>query len=178
METDQVRLPGRVLFLSEDPVAVQRQLHGENLTLGAALPLRDGVSVDEITPSWVCYYFGERLQDFPYLGFLCGGQFPFTEGSVARGRFQVAVSGEQHGRHGPREAALFAEYSAGIRLVVARSFDPSYLQHCHSLGLLTSTVFHGPDAMRYAGMTMCSVFLVGLCALPFAPETKGQPLPE
>jgi hypothetical protein len=25
---------------------------------------------------------------------------------------------------------------------------------------------------------MCSVFLVGLCALPFAPETKGQPLPE
>ena len=47
-----------------------------------------------------------------------------------------------------------------------------------SLGLLTSSVFHGPDAMRYAGVTMCSVFLVGLCALPFAPETKGQPLPE
>ena len=47
-----------------------------------------------------------------------------------------------------------------------------------TLGLLTSKVFHGPDAMRYAGVTMCSVFLVGLCALPFAPETKGQPLPE
>jgi len=47
-----------------------------------------------------------------------------------------------------------------------------------TLGLLTSRVFHGPDAMRYAGVAMCSVFLVGLCALPFAPETKGQPLPE
>jgi len=47
-----------------------------------------------------------------------------------------------------------------------------------TLGLLTSSVFHGPDAMRYAGITMCSVFLVGLAALPFAPETKGQPLPE
>ncbi len=47
-----------------------------------------------------------------------------------------------------------------------------------TLGLLTSSVFHGPDAMRYAGVTMCSVFLVGLFALPFAPETKGQPLPE
>jgi MFS family permease len=47
-----------------------------------------------------------------------------------------------------------------------------------TLGLLTSSVFHGPDAMRYAGVAMCSVFLVGLCALPFAPETKGQPLPE
>jgi MFS family permease len=47
-----------------------------------------------------------------------------------------------------------------------------------SLGLLTSRVYHGPDAMRYAGITMCLVFLVGLAALPFAPETKGQPLPE
>ena len=47
-----------------------------------------------------------------------------------------------------------------------------------TLGLLTSSVYHGPDAMRYAGITMCSVFLVGLAALPFAPETKGQPLPE
>jgi MFS family permease len=47
-----------------------------------------------------------------------------------------------------------------------------------TLGLLTSSVFHGPDAMRYAGVTMCAVFLVGLAALPFAPETKGQPLPE
>lgn len=47
-----------------------------------------------------------------------------------------------------------------------------------SLGLLTSRVFHGPDAMRYAGVSMCLVFLVGLAALPFAPETKGQPLPE
>jgi MFS family permease len=47
-----------------------------------------------------------------------------------------------------------------------------------TLGLLTSEVYHGPDAMRYAGITMCSVFLVGLAALPFAPETKGQPLPE
>jgi MFS family permease len=46
-----------------------------------------------------------------------------------------------------------------------------------SLGLLTSRVYHGPDAMRYAGMTLCLVFLLGLAALPFAPETKDKPLP-
>ncbi|MBV9611517.1 MAG: MFS transporter [Acidobacteriaceae bacterium] len=46
------------------------------------------------------------------------------------------------------------------------------------LGLLTSRVFHGPDAMRYAGVAMCSAFAVGLAALPFAPETKDQPLPD
>ncbi len=50
-----------------------------------------------------------------------------------------------------------------------------------TLGLLTSVVYKGyPDPMpaRLAGVTMCAVFLVGLLTLPFAPETKGQPLPE
>ncbi len=31
---------------------------------------------------------------------------------------------------------------------------------------------------RYAAMAMCVIFLLGLFALPFAPETKDQPLPE
>jgi MFS family permease len=31
---------------------------------------------------------------------------------------------------------------------------------------------------RWAGLVMCSIFLVGLLVLPFAPETRGQPLPE
>ncbi|HUI57808.1 MAG TPA: MFS transporter [Bryobacteraceae bacterium] len=48
-----------------------------------------------------------------------------------------------------------------------------------SLGYLTGTVFAArPEPLRYAGITMCLVFLLGLAALPFAPETKGQPLPE
>ena len=53
-----------------------------------------------------------------------------------------------------------------------------------SLGLLTSQVYGGYEKVdpalpfRYAGVTMCAVFLIGLIALPFAPETKGKPLPE
>lgn len=50
-----------------------------------------------------------------------------------------------------------------------------------TLGLLTSRVFAGspdPLPLRYAGLTMCLVFLIGLATLPFAPETRGQPLPE
>jgi len=52
------------------------------------------------------------------------------------------------------------------------------------LGFLTSSVYAGYKAidptlpMRYAGVTMCAVFLIGLLVLPFAPETRGQPLPE
>ncbi len=47
------------------------------------------------------------------------------------------------------------------------------------LGLLTARVYSGyPEPMRYAGVTMCGIFLLGLAVLPFAPETKGKPLPE
>jgi len=42
-----------------------------------------------------------------------------------------------------------------------------------------NAAFSGYDEpLRYAGMTMCGVFLVGLFALPFLPETNGKPLPE
>jgi MFS family permease len=48
-----------------------------------------------------------------------------------------------------------------------------------TLGYLTKDVFSGyAEPMRYAGVTMSLVFLVGLAVLPFAPETKGKPLPE
>lgn len=53
------------------------------------------------------------------------------------------------------------------------------------LGYMTSVVFadmtHGGDQswpMRYASISMCSIFLLGLFALPFAPETHNKPLPE
>jgi MFS family permease len=49
------------------------------------------------------------------------------------------------------------------------------------LGYLTSSVFAGhpaPLPLRYAGVTLSSVFLLGLLVLPFAPETRGRPLPE
>ena len=32
--------------------------------------------------------------------------------------------------------------------------------------------------LRYAAMTMCAIFLIGLITVAFAPETRGQPLPE
>lgn len=52
------------------------------------------------------------------------------------------------------------------------------------LGLLTGVVYKDTGAtdpanpLRYAGVTMCAVYFIGLIALPFAPETKGKALPE
>ena len=48
------------------------------------------------------------------------------------------------------------------------------------LGMLETKVYdgYGSDAIRYAGATMCLVYVLGIFALPFLPETKGKPLPE
>jgi MFS family permease len=47
------------------------------------------------------------------------------------------------------------------------------------LGLLTGKVFKDTaEPLRYAGTAMCFVFLIGLVALVFAPETRGLELPE
>ena len=51
-----VRLQGRVLFLTEDPELIRRQLAGEDLDWDPSIPLRNDISTDEITPGWVCYY--------------------------------------------------------------------------------------------------------------------------
>ena len=50
-----------------------------------------------------------------------------------------------------------------------------------TLGKLIGSVYKGYEGalpFRYAGVTMCSIFLVGLFAVIFIPETKGKPLPE
>lgn len=47
------------------------------------------------------------------------------------------------------------------------------------LGWLTGVVYADTSApLRNAGLTMCGIFVIGLLVLPFAPETKGKPLPD
>jgi len=141
MATVTVSFPGRILFLAADPGLVARQLAGEDLTLAAARPLRDGISTDEITPSRICFHADERLGDYAYLGLKCGAAFPCAEGSVKRAGFAVSVAGRRYGKGSSREQSPFAERSAGIRLVIAESFERIYRQNCINLGIYTSTDF-------------------------------------
>ena len=162
MGTDLISLNGRVLFLSEDPATLSRQFRGEDLELAEAQPLRQHVSEDEIVPGWVSFYFYQRLGDFPYLGLLCGGAFPFSEGAVRRGGFEVVVTGRDHGAPGTKVVAPFAESSAGVRLIIAESFDDAYLQNCHALGLLTSTDLGLVARIRRGEAIPMTAFTAGL----------------
>jgi MFS family permease len=48
-----------------------------------------------------------------------------------------------------------------------------------TLGMLTSHVFNDyQEPLRLAGVSMCAIFILGLIVIPFAPETRGKPLPE
>jgi 3-isopropylmalate/(R)-2-methylmalate dehydratase large subunit len=136
-----VDVAGRILFLCDDPQRVERQLGGVDLTEADAGPLRDDVSTDEITPMSVLTRFDERLGRFPYLGFRTGGRNPVGPDAVRAGGFRVTVAGHRYGKGSSREHSPLAEYRAGIRLVIAKSFERIYRQNADNLGLFTSTDF-------------------------------------
>ncbi|MBK9795620.1 MAG: 3-isopropylmalate dehydratase [Holophagaceae bacterium] len=162
MLADSVRFDGRILFLTEDPGKVLRQLAGEDLELAETDPLRDQISTDEITPAFICYHFDEKLGDFPYLGLRCGQAFPLKEGSVRAGGFAVSVAGKRRGKGSSREASPYAELCAGIRLVIAESFERIYRQNAQNLGLLTSTDFGLIPRIRRGEAIPLAEFTAGL----------------
>jgi 3-isopropylmalate/(R)-2-methylmalate dehydratase large subunit len=138
---EEVRLPGRLLYLVDDPAAVRGQLEGRTLAPDHGLPLRHDVSTDEITPARICFHYDDTLGEFPYTGLVCGGQTPVGRGAVKAGGFAVSVAGRRRGKGSSREAAPYAELAAGIRLAVAESFERIYEANCVNLGLLTTTDF-------------------------------------
>ena len=150
---DKVRLQGRILFLTEDPELIKRQLAGEDLPWDGTNPgnnpkLRDDISTDEITPAHYCFYFDETLGEIPYLGLKCGDVTPVGRGDVKRGGFVCAVSGKRRGKGSSREQSPYAEMCAGIRVVIAENIERIYKQNCQNLGLLTSTNFSLIDRIR------------------------------
>jgi 3-isopropylmalate/(R)-2-methylmalate dehydratase large subunit len=148
-----VRLQGRILFLTEDPELIKRQVAGEDLPWDTKNPqnnpkLRDDISTDEITPAHICFFFDETLGEFPYTGLKCGNEVPIQRGDVKRGGFVAAVSGKRRGKGSSREQSPYAELCAGIQLVIAENIERIYKQNCQNLGVLTSTDFSLVDRIR------------------------------
>src|SRR6201996_7935286 len=163
---DRVRLHGRILFLTEDPELIKRQLAGEDLPWGTKKPannpkLRDDISTDEITPAHYCFYFDETLGEFPYTGLKCGTETPIARGAVKAGGFVAAVSGKRRGKGSSREQSPYAEMSAGIKLVIAENIERIYKQNCQNLGVLTSTDFSLIDKVRRGEEVPLSAFTAG-----------------
>lgn len=162
---DTIRLDGRVLYLSQDPAVIEAQLAGENVTRATAGALRDNVSTDEITPVTVMLTYDERLGQFPYVGFKAGERMPVGRDAVKNGGFQVTVAGKRYGKGSSRESSPLAELSAGIRLIVAESFERIYQQNCDNIGILTTTDFSVLDRLSAGEAVPIDEFLKGRDAL-------------
>lgn len=131
-------ITGRILYLTQDLELLRAQLSGQDLAWDPERPRIDNISTDEITPAWSCYYYDETLARFCLVG-LRGGVI--DKDAVKNGGFEVLVAGRSKGCGSSRETAPFAELTAGIKLVIADSFEKIYRQNSQNVGLLTSTDF-------------------------------------
>ena len=163
---DKVRLRGRILFLTEDPALIRKQLEGWDLPWntrdsGANPKLRDDISTDEITPAHYCFYFDQTLGEIPYLGLKCGTEHPIGRSDVKNGGFVCSVSGKRRGKGSSREQSPYAEMCAGIQVAIAENIERIYKQNCQNLGLLTSTNFSLIDRIRAGEEIPLSEFTAG-----------------
>lgn len=143
-----MKFDGRILILGTAPGAVTAQLAGEDLSLDAVGPLRADVSTDEITPLPILLNYDARLARYAHTGTMIGDEKPIGEGAIADGGFAVIVGGKRYGKGSSREHSPLAEKSAGIRLVIAESFERIYRQNCDNLGIFTSSDFGLVERIR------------------------------
>ncbi|MEO5845742.1 MAG: aconitase family protein [Caldimonas sp.] len=130
---------GRRLLLSVDPALVRAQLAGRDLRRAEAGSLRDDVSTDEISPLPAMVHFDATLGRYAHTGFTAGGERPIGVDALQKAGIVVLIGGRRYGKGSSREHSPLAEQSAGVRLVIAESFERIYRQNADNLGLLTST---------------------------------------
>ncbi len=131
-----MKLTGRVLYTTDDPTLLRKQLEGVDVD-GAGLPLHYGVNTDAMISGAACTlgYTPEILG--PY--FL--ENFKETVGldDVRQGGFQVVVGGDAYGTGSSREVAVVAHQGAGIELVIARSFQRIFQENMVYAGMPFTT---------------------------------------
>ena len=94
---------------------------------------------------------------------------------------------------GAAQLSVFAGFAIYLPELFPSQYRSTGTSFCYNLGRFAAAAgslfsaklatgvfghFGSPLMERYSAMTMCAIFLVGLATLPFAPETKDQPLPE
>ena len=136
-----MKFEGRLLFFSNSLTYIERQLNGEDLSLDEVGSLRSDISTDEITPLHILLNYDARLAQYAHIGTVIENTKPIRQNDIIEGGFSVIVAGPRYGKGSSREHSPLAEKSAGIKLVIAESFERIYRQNCDNLGIFTSTNF-------------------------------------
>src|SRR5262245_42276939 len=118
-------------------------------------------------------HFDATLGRYPYTGFKAGGQQPIGRDAVRRAGIEVVVAGRRYGKGSSREHSVVAEAAAGVRLVIAESFERIYRQNADNVGLLTSTDFGLIDRIAHGDPIDLDELLAGRDALTAAIVRSG-----
>jgi 3-isopropylmalate/(R)-2-methylmalate dehydratase large subunit len=131
-----VKRSGRTLHLVDDPAALSAQLRGGPLPDGPHTYVY-GVNTDAMISGRACTlgYTGEILGPWFLENFL----ETVAQGDVLRGGFDVVVGGHAYGSGSSREVAVVAHQGAGIRLVVADSFQRIFQENMVYSGMPFTT---------------------------------------
>src|SRR3546814_4389644 len=78
-------------------------------------------------------HYDDALASYPYTGFKTQGQRPIGVDAIKQGGFSVVVAGNRYGKGSSREHSPMAEKLAGIKLVIARSFERRSEAHTSEL---------------------------------------------
>ncbi len=144
-----MKLSGRILWLTENGEHLRAQLAGTDAAPSPgtdAGALQFGVNTDAMINGAACTlgYTGDILG--PY--FLENFQEVVRKDDVRNGGFEVVVGGDAYGSGSSREVAVVAHTGAGIKLVVARSFQRIFQENMVYSGLPFTTNFTVIDRLR------------------------------
>lgn len=130
----------RVLFLTKDPEQIRQQLAGDlSLTMKDVQveDLLDNINTDAMTPAWVCFDWDPKMIALnAYAGLTIDGKRLVERDALAKGGFEVIVSGYQKGVGSSRETAAQCEAYSGVRIAVAASFAPIHARNNINIGQL------------------------------------------
>ena len=130
----ELRLRGRVLYLTEDPRLIRQQLEGENLTNVPLAALATNISTDAIIPARYCLSFeDDYLAEHCLTGF---GKGVINPGEIRNGGFDLIVAGPSFGSGSSREHAPIAIKAAGIRYVAGFPVETIFRKNSENLGLV------------------------------------------
>lgn len=145
--------PTRALWLTADATLLREQLRGASPPLTHQDPpaLAFGVNTDAMISGAACTlgYTPEVLGPHFLVDFLEIVELD----AVRQSAFDVIVAGDAYGSGSSREAAVVAHQGAGIRLVVARSFQRIFQENLVYCGLPFTTdlaVLEAPDPVAAA----------------------------
>jgi 3-isopropylmalate/(R)-2-methylmalate dehydratase large subunit len=134
-----MKVAPRILWLTEDEQALGEQISGKIMApeQAASHALHYGVNTDAMISGAACTlgYTPEILG--PH--FLHNFKEKIDHSSILDQGFEVIVGGEAYGSGSSREAAVVAHLGAGIKLVVAKSFQRIFQENMVYVGLPFTT---------------------------------------